>query len=174
VRVAVRPATAHWGIGSARRTHSNACSGLCKAHKTEGCIYSDRQLDQRVSSEAGLARHGTRGRVRKASRTQGFRDTAPSRLTMRICPAVPPNRRWAPPPIRMSMGSCVARQCSGNRCLARWTVWIPHRGPLGRAGRANSKKDLVTSPNPRFQCPSRWADHRGGVSGLSLPCLERR
>jgi hypothetical protein len=25
----------------------------------------------------------------------------------------------------MNHGSGVARQCSGNRCLARWTVWIP-------------------------------------------------
>jgi hypothetical protein len=28
----------------------------------------------------------------------------------------------------------------------RWTVWIPHRGRRGGAGRANSKKDLVTGP----------------------------
>src|SRR6266508_3139502 len=38
------------------------------------------------------------------------------------------------------------RQCSRNRCLARWTVWIPHRGRRGGAGRANSKKDLLTGP----------------------------
>jgi len=44
------------------------------------------------------------------------------------------------------MGAGVARQCSENRCLARWTVWIPHRGRRGGAGRANSKKDLVTGP----------------------------
>jgi hypothetical protein len=44
------------------------------------------------------------------------------------------------------MGAGVTRQCSRNRCLARWTVWIPHRDRRGRAGRANSKKDLVTGP----------------------------
>jgi hypothetical protein len=30
------------------------------------------------------------------------------------------------------MGSGVARQCSGNRCLARWTVWIPPSWPPRR------------------------------------------
>jgi hypothetical protein len=33
-------------------------------------------------------------------------------------------------------------QCSGNRCLAGWTVAIPHRGRRGGTSRANSKKDL--------------------------------
>jgi hypothetical protein len=27
------------------------------------------------------------------------------------------------------MEAGVARQCSGNRCLARWTVGIPHQEP---------------------------------------------
>jgi hypothetical protein len=31
-----------------------------------------------------------------------------------------------------------------NRCLVRWTAWIPRRGRRGRASRENSKKDLVT------------------------------
>src|SRR6266540_1266470 len=44
------------------------------------------------------------------------------------------------------IGVIFPRQCSGNRCLACWTVWIPHRGRRGGAGRANSKKDLVTDP----------------------------
>jgi RNA polymerase sigma factor (sigma-70 family) len=48
------------------------------------------------------------------------------------------------------MGFGVAGLCSRNRCLARWTVWIPHRGRRGRAGRANSRKDLVTDPIRRF------------------------
>jgi hypothetical protein len=33
------------------------------------------------------------------------------------------------------------RQCSRNRCLAGWTVWIPDHGRGGGAGRASSKKD---------------------------------
>jgi hypothetical protein len=36
------------------------------------------------------------------------------------------------------------RQCSRNRCLAWWTVWIPYHGRGGAARRANSKKDLLT------------------------------
>jgi hypothetical protein len=51
------------------------------------------------------------------------------------------------------MGSGVARQCSRNRCLAWWTVWIPHHGRGGAAGRANSKKDLLTGLI-RVLCPS--------------------
>jgi hypothetical protein len=44
------------------------------------------------------------------------------------------------------MGVILPRQCSRNRCLAGWTVPIPHRGRGGAAGRANSNKDLVTGP----------------------------
>jgi hypothetical protein len=36
------------------------------------------------------------------------------------------------------MGSGVAGQCSENRCLARWTVWTPHRGRRGGTGRAKT------------------------------------
>ena len=38
------------------------------------------------------------------------------------------------------MGAGVARQCSRNRCLARWTVRIPHRGRGGAAGRATRRR----------------------------------
>jgi hypothetical protein len=51
------------------------------------------------------------------------------------------------------MGFGVAGQCSRNRCLGRWTVWIPYRGRRGREGRANSKKDLVTGPIRGFCAP---------------------
>jgi hypothetical protein len=44
------------------------------------------------------------------------------------------------------MGSGIARQCSRNRCLARWTVWIPMVAADGAAGRGTSKRDLVTGP----------------------------
>jgi hypothetical protein len=44
------------------------------------------------------------------------------------------------------MGAGVAGQCSENRCLARWTVWIPHRGRGGGAGRANSRKRPCHGP----------------------------
>jgi hypothetical protein len=37
----------------------------------EGCIYSDRWLDQRVSFKAGSAWHSPRGRARKTSRPPG-------------------------------------------------------------------------------------------------------
>jgi hypothetical protein len=38
------------------------------------------------------------------------------------------------------MGSGVAGQCSRNRCLARWTAQIPHRGRGGEAGQATRRK----------------------------------
>jgi hypothetical protein len=50
----------------------------------EGCIYSDRQLDQRVSSRLVTAARNTRTSSEDLSTSRGFRDTAPSRLTMRI------------------------------------------------------------------------------------------
>src|SRR6266540_5098013 len=52
------------------------------------------------------------------------------------------------------MEAGVARQCSGNRCLARWTVWIRHRGRGGGAGRAHSKKDLLSGPDRGYLCPT--------------------
>ena len=42
------------------------------------------------------------------------------------------------------MGFGLARQCSGNRCLAPLDSVDSGPNPRGRAGRANSKKDLVT------------------------------
>src|SRR6266511_2328861 len=45
----------------------------------------------------------------------------------------------------MNHGVHVARQCSRTRCLPRWTVWLPSWLPRG-AGRAISKKDLVSGP----------------------------
>jgi len=47
---------------------------------------------------------------------------------------------------RQNTPVCIAPQCSRNRCLAGWTVWDPHRGRRCRAGRAGSKKDLITGP----------------------------
>jgi hypothetical protein len=53
----------------------------------------------------------------------------------------------------------LPRQCSGSRCLARWTVWIPRRDR--RDEQVERKKDLVTGPDPRFLCPSRCRQARG-------------
>src|SRR6266540_679152 len=66
------------------------------------------------------------------------------------------------------MEAGVARQCSRNRCLARWTVWIPHRGRGGGAGRANSKEGLGHGPNPSF-----CALHASSSSALSSCRLVR-
>jgi hypothetical protein len=68
------------------------------------------------------------------------------------------------------MGAGIARQCSGNRCLARWTVWIPHRGRGGAAGRANSKKDLLTG-RIRVSVPftPNRPDERTGPDGQPSP-----
>jgi hypothetical protein len=62
-------------------------------------------------------------------------------------------------------------QCSRNRCLAGWTVPIPHRGRGGAAGRANSNKDLVTGPDPRFLCPTGPGPGDGAppLSGVGNP-----
>jgi hypothetical protein len=49
------------------------------------------------------------------------------------------------------MGFGVARQCSRNRCLARWTVWIPIV-----AAEAEQVEQLEErpgqGPDPRFLC----------------------
>jgi hypothetical protein len=63
------------------------------------------------------------------------------------------------------MGAGVARQCSRNRCLGQWTVWIPYRGRRGGEGRANSKKDLVTGPIRGFCAPQHlMADVNGQIA----------
>jgi hypothetical protein len=51
----------------------------------------------------------------------------------------------------------LARQRSQNRCLARWTVRLPHRGCRGGAGRANSKGDVFLRSS-RFS--DRWKSWR--------------
>jgi hypothetical protein len=67
------------------------------------------------------------------------------------------------------MGSGVAPQCSRNRCLARWTVWIPIVAADGAAGRGTSKKDLVTGPiwvlEPYTQRPAEVAASPGDPVG---------
>jgi len=78
------------------------------------------------------------------------------------------------------MGSGVAGQCSRNRCLARWTVWILYRGRGGAAGRANSKKDLVTGPIRGFraihhrQDPPSLRSQELGPGGTALARSRRK
>ena|SRR6266545_3013270 len=69
------------------------------------------------------------------------------------------------------MGAGVAQQCSENRCLARWTVWIPHRGRRGGTGRANSKKDLVTGPIRGF-CALQVVRTAAGLRPAELRTLD--
>jgi hypothetical protein len=72
------------------------------------------------------------------------------------------------------MGFGVARQCSRNRCLARWTVWIPHCGRGGGAARANSNK---TWSRARFEvfvpyrnrAPRSSAPAQGRAASLKAP-----
>jgi hypothetical protein len=73
---------------------------------------------------------------------------------MRIAPRSPHDAVMASPAIRITMGSGVAPQCSRNRCLARWTVRIPHRGRGGAAGRATRRK-AWSRPRSEGLCPSR-------------------
>jgi hypothetical protein len=74
-------------------------------------------------------------------------------------------------------GCVEPRHCSGNRCLARWTVWIPHRDRRGGAGRANSNKDLVTGPTRRLFVPYRQRLRLSGafpnVAQPYVGCLDR-
>jgi hypothetical protein len=129
----------------------------------ERCIYSDRRCDQRVSFEAGLAWPEPENELgRPYPRGFGILYPAGKLLTHLGLPCGPPMmRRCIPPPIwRWAMGSGVARQCSRNRCLGQWTVWIPYRGRRGGEGRANSKKDLVTGPIRGFCAPH---DGRGSI-----------
>jgi hypothetical protein len=77
----------HPGEDCARPHPKRPCTNRRRSCHREGCIYSDRRLDQRVSFEAGLARHGTRGRARKTSRPAGVSGhctPAGQLLTMRI------------------------------------------------------------------------------------------
>jgi hypothetical protein len=46
------------------------------------------------------------------------------------------------------MGAGVPRQCSRNRCLARWTGPIPHRGPEGEQVEATPR---TTWTRPRSE-----------------------
>ncbi len=52
------------------------------------------------------------------------------------------------------MGSGVAGQCSRNRCLARWSDWIPYRG-LGGSRSSELQERPGHGPHPRFLCPTR-------------------
>jgi hypothetical protein len=71
-----------------------------------------------------------------------------------------------------AMRRVMARQCSRNKCLAPVTVWIPHGGRGGGAGRVNSKKDLVTGPIRGFcalqafrsSCGPPWLEPSGNPS----------
>jgi hypothetical protein len=60
------------------------------------------------------------------------------------------------------MGSGVARQCSGNRCLARWTVGIPIVAAEAEQVERNSKKDLVTG-QIRGSCALQEASSASGI-----------
>jgi hypothetical protein len=65
------------------------------------------------------------------------------------------------------MGSGVAPQCSGNRCLAGERSGSRIGGRGGGAGRVNSKKELVTGPIRGFcalQAPKGAFIPIGGVT----------
>jgi hypothetical protein len=51
------------------------------------------------------------------------------------------------------MGFGVARQCSRNRCLARWTLWILHRGRRAEQVESELEERPGHGPDPRFLCP---------------------
>jgi hypothetical protein len=48
------------------------------------------------------------------------------------------------------MGAGIAGQCSENRCLARWTVWIPHWWPRRRSRLSELEERPGQGLDPRF------------------------
>src|SRR6266508_6098473 len=48
------------------------------------------------------------------------------------------------------MGGGMARQCSRNRCLAGWTVWIPPSWPRRRSRSSELEERPPHGPNPSF------------------------
>jgi hypothetical protein len=124
------------------------------ARAPEGCIYSDRRLDQRVSSEAGLARHGTRGRVRKASRPPRVSEhcTQPAdHADLPCCPAEP------------AMGSTSHPDEHGVPCgLTMFTKQVsrpvdsldPPSWPPRLSRSSELEERPGHGPDPRFLCPS--------------------
>jgi hypothetical protein len=52
------------------------------------------------------------------------------------------------------MGAGVAPQCSRNRCLARWTVWIPIVAAEAQQVERTRRKTCPRAESA-FLCPSR-------------------
>jgi hypothetical protein len=61
------------------------------------------------------------------------------------------------------------RDNSGNRCLARWTVWIPHPGPRGRGGSSKLEGRPGQGPDPMFLGLEVWGEGHNYVGGPSNP-----
>jgi hypothetical protein len=59
-------------------------------------------------------------------------------------------------------------QCSRNRCLARWTVRIPHRGRGGGAGRATGRERPGHGPRSEVFVPFKLLKHPFRVPLLEL------
>jgi hypothetical protein len=70
------------------------------------------------------------------------------------------------------MGSGVARQCSGNRCLARWTVWIPPSWPPRRNRLSELEEKTWSRARSEVLVPYRFSEPRGDSSARRI--LEER
>jgi hypothetical protein len=66
------------------------------------------------------------------------------------------------------MGPGVARQCSRNRRLALWIVWISHLAAEAEQVERTRGKTW-SRPDPRFLCPS---GIQMGIRATSLETLE--
>jgi len=63
------------------------------------------------------------------------------------------------------MEAGVARQCSRNRCLARWTVWVPIVAAEARQVERTRRKTCSRAQS-EFLCPSgRGNDDRVRMNG---------
>jgi len=122
----------------------------------EGCIYSDRQRDQRVFLRGRLSpARNPRTSMEALATPPGVRDTAPSReiadhaIALRSAHDAAmhsTHRRW-------DMGSVVARQCLGNRCLAPDSPDPPSR-PRRRSRSIELEERPGHGLDPRFLCPT--------------------
>jgi hypothetical protein len=70
------------------------------------------------------------------------------------------------------MGSGVARQCSGNRCLARRTVLDPPSWPPRRSRSSELEERPAYGPESGFLCPSRPTDQDRAATFLQADSVE--
>jgi hypothetical protein len=130
-------------------------------------VVADRDLGAEVGSVALVLLHcvidGIRGTIYRRPADTETNVPARNKATTNPHTNVPnapydrwPHQRVSPSRLvgeRGAMGFGVARQCSRNRCLARWSDWIPYRG-RGGSRSSELQERPGHGPHPRFTCPT--------------------